>query len=219
MQIDGYFFVGSEKLFLPADPNASFRETANCRCDVKYMQMTNRAQRLAAQQAQLIPASYQSTPSDTGQSYSIKPGVNLPSAIQAQVTILASTYFQQTGVKIVITSGSRTPQSQAAAMYSNLSAGKTLRIYKNQRAAKQIEHAYQQGKAARKSKQQTISDMASVIWTQMRSGIYISRHLHQGAVDVRTRGLSAQDQKTFISVANSLGYSVIYEGDHFHIQF
>lgn len=36
VKIDDYFRVGGEKLFLPSDPDGAFKETANCRCDVKY---------------------------------------------------------------------------------------------------------------------------------------------------------------------------------------
>ncbi|MGD8327284.1 MAG: lysozyme [Sphingomonadales bacterium] len=34
--IDENFRVGGEELFLPSDPNASFVETANCRCEVRF---------------------------------------------------------------------------------------------------------------------------------------------------------------------------------------
>lgn len=34
--IDVYFNIGNERLFLPADPGASYTETANCRCSVKF---------------------------------------------------------------------------------------------------------------------------------------------------------------------------------------
>jgi len=34
--IDGYFTVGTERLFVPSDPSASFAETANCGCSVVF---------------------------------------------------------------------------------------------------------------------------------------------------------------------------------------
>lgn len=34
--IDDHFRIGNEQMFLPADPSASFLQTANCRCEVKY---------------------------------------------------------------------------------------------------------------------------------------------------------------------------------------
>jgi len=37
VKIDEKFRVGSEALFLPNDPEASFNETANCRCIVRYV--------------------------------------------------------------------------------------------------------------------------------------------------------------------------------------
>jgi|GEM_PF-2270674 len=35
--IDDKFSLGTERLFLPSDPTASFMQTANCRCDVSYV--------------------------------------------------------------------------------------------------------------------------------------------------------------------------------------
>lgn len=39
-RIDNHFLVGSERMFLPCDPNTTLAETANCRCTVRFVRLS-----------------------------------------------------------------------------------------------------------------------------------------------------------------------------------
>lgn len=109
--------------------------------------------------------------------YSLKAGVVLSVAIKAKVKKIADKYYALSKKDIVVTSGTRTSQSQAEAMYGKLSGGDKLTVYKNQVAAKAIKKAYDDAVTAKKSKIDTIADMKSVIDTQISKMVYISKHL------------------------------------------
>ena len=58
-------------------------------------------------------------------------------SIVASVNFLATTYFQATGDRIVITEGTRTATTQASAMFNNIERGRGVGIYRNQTAAQE----------------------------------------------------------------------------------
>ena len=151
--------------------------------------------------------------------YSLKTGVVLSITVKAKVKKIADKYFILAKKDIVVTSGARSSQSQASAMYGKLAGGDQLTVYSNQTAAKEIKKAYTDAVAAKKSKVDTIADMKAVIDTQISKMIYISKHLKVGAVDVRSRNMTASEKTHFKSAANGIATKVILETTppHFHL--
>ena len=113
----------------------------------------------------------------------------------------------------------RTSQSQAEAMYGKLSGGDQLAVYSNQTAAKEIKKAYDDAVIAKKSKVDITSDMKSVIDSQISKMIYISKHLKVGAVDIRSKDMTAAEKSHFKSAATGIAIKVILETTppHFHL--
>ena len=105
------------------------------------------------------------------ENYTSNPGITLPIGIKVKVKKIADEYYSLTKKKIVVTSGARTAKSQAEAMYGKLSGGDSLTIYKNQIAAKEIKKAYDDGSAAKKQKNEIISDIEKTIDSQIKKRI------------------------------------------------
>lgn len=155
------------------------------------------------------------------ENYTINPGVTLPDNIVGKVKQIADRYQALTGKTIVVTSGTRTARSQAHAMYGKLAGGDDLAVYKNQTAAQEIRQAYDDGVTSGKTQEQIISDMQKLIETQITQQVYISMHLRQGAVDIRSRDMSNMEKEKFIQAATGIASSIILESTppHFHLQF
>lgn len=153
--------------------------------------------------------------------YTVKAGVIISSDIKVKIKKIADNYNQSTSKDIVVTSGTRESQSQAAAMYGKLSGGDTLTIYKDKTSAKAIKKAYDDAVTAKKNKTQTISAIKTVIDEQIKKGVYISKHLKKGAVDVRSRDMSAGEKAKFKEATKGIASSVLLEvvPPHFHLQF
>lgn len=151
--------------------------------------------------------------------YSLKSGVVLSINIKNKVKKIADKYFVLAKKDIVVTSGTRTSQSQAEAMYGKLSGGDQLTVYSNQTAAKEIKKAYDDAVVAKKSKLDIISDMKSVIDSQISKMIYISKHLKVGAVDIRSKDMTTAEKVSFKSAATGVAIKVILETTppHFHL--
>jgi hypothetical protein len=155
------------------------------------------------------------------ENYTLKSGVIVSANIKAKIKKVADKYHKETSKKITVTSGTRTSQSQASAMYGKLSGGDKLTVYTNQSAAKKIKKAYDDGVKEKKSKSDIISDIKAVIDEQIKNGIYISKHLKKGAVDVRSRDMSNDEKEKFKKAAKGTATAVILETTppHFHLQF
>jgi len=152
--------------------------------------------------------------------YTLKAGVIVSTDIKAKIKKIADKYYKSTSKEIVITSGTRESQSQAAAMYGKLSGGDALSIYKDQTSAKAIKKAYDDAVTAKKNKTQTISAIKMVIDEQIKKGTYISKHLKKGAIDVRSRDMSAGEKAKFKEAAKGIATSILLEvvPPHFHLQ-
>lgn len=134
--------------------------------------------------------------------------------VMAQV---ADEYYRQTQGRLQVTSGTRTPESQAAAMYDKLVRGDDLRkLYLNAAALAEIVQAYN---ATRGSRTRAVGAMTQVIKQQVARGVYISRHLRGGGVDVASAGMTPAQQKAFRSAVAAAKVELIDEEDHFHLQF
>ncbi len=151
--------------------------------------------------------------------YTLKAGVVLSITIKAKVKKIADKYYALTKKDIVVTSGARSSQSQASAMYGKLSGGDQLTVYSNQTAAKEIKKSYTDAVAAKKSKADTIAAMKAVIDTQISKMIYISKHLKTGAVDVRSKNMTVAEKAHLKSAATGIAIKIILETTppHFHL--
>lgn len=136
--------------------------------------------------------------------YRVASGVDMPVPIEAEVAQIAKQAAPRIGGPVVITSAARTPTSQAEALRTKISLGDNIvRLYANKDAAKSVLYAYKQAKHAGGSKQQVVAAMANVIRAQTEKGVYLSNHLREGAVDIRTRGLSGWQRKQLVAAVQA----------------
>jgi len=137
--------------------------------------------------------------------YRVKPHVRLTLPVERCVARLAARFFRRKGRALTITSGTRTPWSQARAMYRKLSIGaRYRRLYKKKELAEAIRQAFRAGRRARLRRGQITAKMAEVIRAQMASGDYVSEHLRQGAVDLRSRNLRFAHKVVLESIVRRL---------------
>lgn len=154
--------------------------------------------------------------------YSLATGVTLPNDILSKVAQIATAYHTATQKTITVTSGTRSASSQARAMYDKLVLGDDIvSLYANRTAVTAIKEAYDDGKTANKTESQIIADMTAVIEAQIESGVYISKHLVSGAVDVRSSDMSSTEKDAFRTAATGIATSVALETTppHWHLQF
>jgi len=153
--------------------------------------------------------------------FTMEPDVVLSPALRSTVAQLAVAFRAATGRTFHVTSGVRTPFEQAEAMFDKLASGGTLTgLYRDYEAAHQVELAYQ--RARRGGRARCVAAMTRVLLAQIARGLYISRHLYSGAVDVRSRDMSARERRTFRTVATrQRGVRLLEEGrpPHFHLEF
>ena len=152
--------------------------------------------------------------------YSLLDDVILSSEIEAKVKQLADRYHALTNKDIVVTSGIRTSQSQAQAMYDKLAGGDDLAVYKNQTIAQAIRKIYIDDTNANLTKDIVIANIKNEIDHQVSQGVYISQHLRKGAVDIRSRDMTDSEKEKFKQAAAGIAETVILETTppHFHVQ-
>ena len=158
--------------------------------------------------------------SEEGENFSLESGVSLSVDVTKKVKKIADTYYLSTKKKIVVTSGIRSAQSQAEAMYAKLVGGDSLSIYVDQTAAKKIKEIYERGVKEKKGKEALVKEMKEEIDKQIGKGVYLSKHLKKGAVDVRSRDMTSSEKEAFKKAAKDVADSVILETipPHFHLQ-
>jgi hypothetical protein len=121
---------------------------------------------------------------------------------------------------LVVTDGWRTPEVQAARLWSKYLKGTTIRgkytppgfgalyaLYKADWIIAKLEEA-----GASKSA------WASVLKKLANQGYYLSDHQRGDAFDLRTRGMPADDRAKILAAVKALGGSALDEGDHIHVE-
>jgi hypothetical protein len=144
-----------------------------------------------------------------------------------KLELIADEYYEQTGRVLYVTSGSRTPKRQAAAMYDNFINNRNqIPPYKDRRSFNEIKAIYEMGREQHWSKNKTVDKMTSVIQKQIAHGRYISRHLRGNGVDVRIRDMSQDQRQAFEDAVDHVLHVDIHgkhhwfhETDHYHVQF
>ena len=128
-----------------------------------------------------------------------------------QVAFLRALRAAVPGVPLHVTSATRTPERQAAALVTKRKLGEDLRrLYRSNGDIA----------AALMAAPNTTSAMAAIIRRYMNAGRYLSRHMRGDAVDLRTRNLSGAQRQQVLSAAGRLGARAIYETTpaHIHIE-
>lgn len=154
--------------------------------------------------------------------FTLLPGVTLSPLVKEKVTRLADAYHRRTGKPLVITSGARDASEQAEAMYELFRLGADVTsLYRNKSALREIQQAYEDGRASARPTSAVVAAMAEVIRRQVVRGVYISAHLRAGAVDVRNRDMSTAEKRALLdAVAEVGGVSALEEAKppHYHLQ-
>ncbi len=136
---------------------------------------------------------------------------------------IASRYFKATRKRLVVTGGTRTPKRQAQLMYNKLEHGEDIvALYENKAAATEIRNVYKEGTAKNLSRKRLIRSIADAIDAQIARGIYVSKHLKSGAVDVRSWGLTGKQEEALReAVKQESGVTLLDERNssepHFHL--
>ncbi len=150
--------------------------------------------------------------------YTVKPGVTLKPDAQAFVAAVAT----EVDKALVVTSGYRDPDKQAAAMYTKFKVGGSYHIYRQTLPAKAVYDAYVSGMSSGSSKAQVVEDMAAILRKQVSNHIYLSRHMRATAVDFRTFNLTRLEKQQLEKACKKHGASVVIDEGHpphLHVQF
>lgn len=147
--------------------------------------------------------------------FTVSTGILMTGGALARARKLAEYYEGMTGRKLHFTSGYRTPERQATAMYEMVN-GRGVRYYgriyrRRRRPAEQILAAYLKNSSNR---ERAIHAMTLVIKSQIRNGVFISNHLRERAFDIR---LSARRGPLNVAVAK-LGGRAAFELNHYHVE-
>jgi hypothetical protein len=148
--------------------------------------------------------------------WTMSASVTIKDRMRPILSNLTKEYFEASGNWLHITSGYRSPEGQARAMYRNLLAygqDHILKTYGGRAAAREVIDAYRKN---RKGQSKAIAAMTAVIQGQVDRGLYISRHLLGKAFDIR---LSTARATVLGEVVRRLGGRLGIEADHYHVQF
>lgn len=172
-------------------------------------------------QAFFLPATVPNKECEMAENYKTENGVELSLDVKKKVKKIADSYFDLAKKEIVVTSGTRSSQSQAEAMHTKLAGGDDLAVYSSQEAAQQIKKIYDEGVKNKSKKSDVIDKIKAEIDGQIEKGLYISMHLKKGAIDVRSRDMSNAQKEHFKAAAKDVAVTVILETTppHFHLQF
>lgn len=157
-----------------------------------------------------------------GAAYVLNPGVEVPAAIEPRLAELAAAFQAATGKRLVITDGTRRPEVQAALMLRNLERGDNIvRNYANKAAAREVAAAYARARA--EGREAALAAVTAVIQAQVAAGEHVSKHLREGAVDVRCVDLDARERATLKKLAKARKIAVVDESrtstPHYHLNF
>ena len=154
----------------------------------------------------------------------VNEGVEIPAPVVQQLAGLAEAFKAATGKSLVITDGTRRPEVQAQLMLRNLERGDDLlRVYSNKAAARAVRDAWAAARKLKADRAAILARITEVIRGQVAVGDYVSKHLREGAVDVRCVDMNAAARATFKKLARKFGVEVVDESrtptPHYHLNF
>lgn len=163
-------------------------------------------------------------PAIAAPAYTLVAGVQIPAPVEPRLRALAAAFLAETGQALVITDGTRPPATQAALMLRNLERGDNIvRNYANKSAAAAVQEAWRAARKEGADAEATLARLTAVITAQVAAGDYVSKHLREGAVDVRCSDMAEAQRKVFKRIAKQLGIAVVDESrtatPHFHLNF
>lgn len=154
--------------------------------------------------------------------YRVEPHVFMRHNTELWVHRLALSFVRRRGHVLTITSGTRAAAKQAAAMYGKLARRRRYRsLYKKRELAEEIRQTYLSTRRKGKRAAEIIAAMTATIEDQIRRGLYVSAHLKQVAVDVRSYDMPRRLRRAFRRMVESFeGMSLLLEKrpPHFHLE-
>ncbi len=151
--------------------------------------------------------------------YVVSADVTLAPNVEAKVQEIAARYHAKTGKRLTVTSGTRSPMAQAKAMHTKLELGdNVIGLYANKGAIREIVAAYEGESGAMAQ----VAAMAATIEKQQADGVYISRHMREGAVDFRSRDMNASDKRALRDAIEQVSgvdtFIEEHKPPHFHLE-
>ena len=142
----------------------------------------------------------------------LPPGVTGNSGLvlnDGQVAFIRALRAAVPDVPLHVTSATRTPERQAAALVVKRKRGEDLR---------RLYRANSDIAAALMAAPNTTAAMGAIIRRYMEQGRYLSRHMRGDAVDFRSRNLNQGQIQRVMDAAVRLGAKPLLESDHLHIE-
>jgi hypothetical protein len=149
--------------------------------------------------------------------------VHLPLEVELRIARVARRFFRHARRPLVVTSGTRSPRSQAIAMYRKLRRGQNLLgLYRKTRLAREVVRTWRRARRSRRPPRAIVEALTGTLQAQMRRGDYLSAHLRNGAVDVRSRTMTRRRKRIFRwAVEQVEGVTLVKEErrpPHFHLE-
>lgn len=167
------------------------------------------------------------------QAYDVKDAsVLIPARIQGTLQSLAQAFLAKTGKRLTVTDGTRQPEDQARRIYRKFRGGETEAAYANRSSlgssktryqlAKELRDIYNKAIKKKQEEAQIIAELTSAIQSQIRDRNYVSEHLVEGAIDLRSNGIQ-QHHTVLLQLARERGIVVVDEtrtrNPHYHLNF
>ncbi len=137
-----------------------------------------------------------------------KSGANVNEAVNPYLRALRA----RVGFDIVVTSGVRSPSSQASVMITKkdtYGVERVRQLYRSQPTlVAEVIAAFPHGHTFVKK----------VLQAQVARGRFISNHMRSDAVDLRTHGLTSSEKSRLLAASKALGVKSLMEEDHIHTE-
>lgn len=140
--------------------------------------------------------------------WTMNAGVELGEAAEVWLQALADVAREQGLPALHVTSGRRSATAQASAMLAKVSRGENLAaLYADDEAIEVL-----------MALPRTVDAWAAQIGAWVKEGRYLSSHLRDDALDLRSRDWTAVQLAAVVALVEQLGGEAIVESDHLHIE-
>ncbi len=136
---------------------------------------------------------------------------------------IAAAFHSRTKRALVVTDGTRTVDEQARLLFLNLEESKNIvRLYAAKTLAREITDAYEKLPVAQRRTKGTAT-IARTLRAQVARGAYLSKHMREGAVDLRIHDLSSAHRKILRREIRRHKIQLVDESrgkrPHYHLNF
>lgn len=140
--------------------------------------------------------------------WTMNTGVELGEAAEVWLQTLADMAREQGLPAFHVTSGRRSPEAQASAMLAKVGRGEDLSaLYADDEAIEVL-----------MALPREVESWAEQISAWVKSGRYLSSHLRDDALDLRSRDWTAAQLAAVVALVEQLGGEAIVEIDHLHVE-